>query len=148
MIEFKDKIETAARIDVRLPMTFDERKRGRIKVMTETGEEAGLFLERGHTLHDGQLLQAADGRVGQVIAAPEALTEARSNDPLIFAKVCYHLGNRHTPIQIEPGVVRFQPDHVLAEMCLDWGLAVEMTEEPFAPESGAYGKHKGHSHAH
>jgi len=58
------------------------------------------------------------------------------------------LGNRHTPIEITELIVRFQPDHVLANMCSDWGLTVKNVERPFYPESGAYAKHAEHRHGH
>jgi urease accessory protein len=71
-----------------------------------------------------------------------------------MARVCYHLGNRHVPLQIEPEWVRYQHDHVLDEMVI--GLGAEVTSETaaFEPEAGAYGgsssghSHAGHSHGH
>ena len=52
---------------------------------------------------DGDYLRATDGRVVLVKAAAERLTEASTSDPVLFAKICYHLGNRHTPVEIQPG---------------------------------------------
>lgn len=146
MLELTEKIDQADRYDVVISLDYDARKRGRLKVLTDSGEEAGLFLERGQVLTDGDCLKAVDGRVVLVQAAPERLVEASTSDPLLFATICYHLGNRHTPVEIGPGRVCFQPDHVLAEMCRAWGLLVSEVDQPFHPESGAYGKHSKHHH--
>jgi len=45
------------------------------------------------------------------------------------------------------GLLRFQTDHVLAEMVKGLGCVVAETEAAFQPESGAYGAHGGHHHS-
>ncbi len=132
-------------------LAYDERKRSRLKVRLASGAEAGIFLERGDHLHGGDRLAAEDGSaVVEILAAPEKLIEAVADSPLLFARAAYHLGNRHVPVQILPtengGKLRFQTDHVLAEMVRGLGCAVGETEAPFQPESGAYGAHGGHHH--
>jgi urease accessory protein len=132
-------------------LAYDERKRSRLKVMLASGAEAGIFLERGDHLHGGDKLIADDGSaVVEILAAPEKLIEAIADSPLLFARAAYHLGNRHVPVQILPteggGKLRFQTDHVLAEMARGLGCAVDECEAPFQPESGAYGAHGGHLH--
>lgn len=133
-------------------LAYDERKRSRLKVTLASGREAGIFLERGDHLHGGDRLAAEDGSaVVEIVAAPEGLIEASADSPLLFARAAYHLGNRHVPVQLLPtaqgGRLRFQTDHVLAEMVRGLGCAVAETEAPFQPESGAYGAHGGH-HQH
>ena len=74
----------------------------------------------------------------------------------MLAKVAYHLGNRHVPLQIETGFVRYQHDHVLDDMVrqlpgADTSVTVNVEQAPFEPEAGAYqqgGGHHGHSHGH
>lgn len=132
-------------------LAYDERKRSRLKVTLASGSEAGIFLERGDHLHGGDKLAAENGSaVVEILAAPEKLIEAIANTPLLFARAAYHLGNRHVPVQILPtadgGTLRFQTDHVLAEMVKGLGCTVHETEAPFQPESGAYGAHGGHHH--
>lgn len=138
-------------------LAYDERKRSRLKVKLASGLEAGIFLERGDHLHGGDKLLAEDcNTVVEILAAPEILIEATADTPLLFARAAYHLGNRHVPVQILPtdngGKLRFQTDHVLAEMVKGLGCAVNETEAPFQPESGAYGanagSHGGHHHHH
>lgn len=132
-------------------LAYDERKRSRLKVTLASGAEAGIFLERGDHLQGGDKLAAEDGSaVVEILAAPEKLIEAVADSPLLFARAAYHLGNRHVPVQILPtengGKLRFQTDHVLAEMVRGLGCTVTETEAPFQPESGAYGSHGGHHH--
>ncbi|NDP47901.1 MAG: urease accessory protein UreE, partial [Sulfuriferula multivorans] len=114
----------------------------------ESGEEAGLFLERSTVLRAGDRLLANDGRVIEVIAAFEAVMEVRSGDALLLARAAYHLGNRHVAVELQLGLVRFAHDHVLGEMVRGLGLEVTESKAPFAPESGAYGGHGGHAHPH
>jgi urease accessory protein len=148
LLELTEKLDAATRYDAVISLDYDSRKRGRLKTLTETDEEAGLFLDRGQTLKDGDYLRATDGRVALVKAAAEPLTEASTTDPVLFAKICYHLGNRHTPVEIQPCAVRFQPDHVLSDLCRQWGLQVVDLEISFNPERGAYGQHAGGIHHH
>jgi urease accessory protein len=98
-------------------------------------------------LRGGDRLLGKDGRVVEVVAAPEALMEAVSGDPLLIAKAAYHLGNRHVAVHLLPGKLRFVADHVLGEMVRGLGLKVAAVEAPFEPESGAYGAHGGHGHS-
>ena len=68
---------------------------------------------------------------------------------MLLAKACYHLGNRHMPLQIEDDFLAYQKDHVLDEMVLNLGLTVTHAMRAFEPESGAYESHSTeHSHSH
>jgi urease accessory protein len=154
MLIFNQRTQAPATDSVAL--AYDERKRSRLKVTLASGAEAGIFLERGDHLHGGDKLAAEDGSaVVEILAAPEKLIEAVANSPLLFARAAYHLGNRHVSVQILPtesgGQLRFQTDHVLAEMARGLGCTVADTEAPFQPESGAYGgghHQHGEDHAH
>ena len=128
---------------------YDARKRSRLRVTLASGREAGIFLERGEHLQGGDRLATEDGSaVVEVVAAPEQLIEVVADSPLLFARAAYHLGNRHVPVQILPteagGRLRFQADHVLADMVKGLGCSVAEIEAPFQPEAGAYGG--GHHH--
>ena len=130
-------------------LSYDARKRSRLRLTLASGREAGIFLERGEHLQGGDRLITEDGgTVVEILAAPEKLIEAVADSPLRFARAAYHLGNRHVPVQILPteggGRLRFQTDHVLADMIRGLGCAVAEIEAPFQPEAGAYGG--GHHH--
>jgi urease accessory protein len=131
----------------RLVLAFETRCKSRLRARLASGEECGLFLPRGTVMRGGDKLLASDGRIVEVVAAPEALMEAASDDPLLIAKAAYHLGNRHVAVQILPGRLLFLRDHVLGEMLRGLGLPVAEVDGPFEPESGAYGAHGGHGHS-
>lgn len=117
----------------------------------DDGSEAGLFLDRGSTLRDGDCLAADDGSAVQVRAAPETLSAVDCGDPQLFARACYHLGNRHVPLQIQPGRLCYQHGPVLDALLHGLGLQVGVVQAPFDPEPGAYGGHgptHGHDHDH
>ncbi len=132
----------------RLELPFELRSKCRLRTRLASGEEAGLFLERGAVLRAGDRLLANDGRIVEVVAAPERVMDVRSADPHLLARAAYHLGNRHVAVELQPGLVRFAHDHVLADMVRGLGLEVVETDAPFEPESGAYGGHGGHAHPH
>ena len=132
----------------RLTLSFELRCKARLRARLDSGEEVGLFLERGLILRAGDKLAGSDGRVVEVAAATESVMEARTADPVLLAKAAYHLGNRHVPVQVGDGFLRFGRDHVLGDMVRGLGLAVTEIEAPFEPESGAYGAHGGHAHPH
>jgi urease accessory protein len=136
--------------DVTLTLTFDQRARCRLRVMLDDGREAGLFLPRGSVLHQGDGLIAEDGLVARILAAPEPVSRVESEDPVLLARACYHLGNRHVPLQIEAGRLSYRQDLVLDEMVRHLGLQVMLVDAPFEPESGAYGAADSglHGHAH
>lgn len=129
-----------------LRLVYDDRKKSRLRVWSEQRREVGIFLPWGSVLRDGDLLAAVSGEVLVVRAAPETLSEARSRDAHLITRAAYHLGNRHVPLQIEPGILRWQHDHVLDEMVEQLGLEVLVVEAPFEPEAGAYSG-GGHSHS-
>lgn len=132
----------------RLTLSFELRCKSRLRARLDSGEEVGLFLARGLILRAGDTLAGSDGRVVEVAAATESVMEARTADPVLLAKAAYHLGNRHVPVQVGDGFLRFGRDHVLGDMVRGLGLAVSEIEVPFEPESGAYGGHAGHAHPH
>ena len=148
MIELDHRLATGV-ADTTLTLTRDRRTRSRQRAVLDDGRDAGVFLPRGEVLRDGDLLGSRDGVVVAVKAAAEGVSEVRCEDPLLLARACYHLGNRHVELQIEPGCVRYRHDHVLDDMLRGLGLAPAFAEAPFEPEPGAYGgTASGHSHAH
>jgi urease accessory protein len=137
--------------DRRLRLPFGERSKSRLRAVLDNGEEAGLFLERGTILRNGDLLLADDGRLVEVQAAEESVSTVHTDNPLLLARACYHLGNRHVALQIGTGWLRYQHDHVLDDMLRGFGLQVIVELAPFEPEGGAYVSHahaNSHSHPH
>lgn len=121
---------------LRLP--FELRQRSRLRTFLETGEEIGIFLPRGSVLRDGDLLRSEEGVVLVVRAATEKVSRVSSDDRLLISRACYHLGNRHVPLQIGDGWLRYERDHVLDDMLRNMDLVVTWEDAPFEPEAGAY----------
>ena len=146
MLKFDRISDDAGALYDTLTLTFDQRVRSRQRVELDNGEPAGLFLPRGSVLQGGHRIAADTGELVEIRAADEAVSTVYSDDPLLLARACYHLGNRHVALQIERGFVRYQHDHVLDDMVRGLGLAVESENAPFEPEAGAYDA-GGHSHS-
>jgi urease accessory protein len=144
MLLLERRIAPQAHADAELPLPFELRQKSRLRTALEGGEEVGLFLERGTILRGGDCLRSDDGRIVRVVAAPESLMEVASSDAGALARAAYHLGNRHTPVQVGDGWLRFASDHVLAEMLRGIGLEARTLSAPFEPEAGAYAA--GHQH--
>lgn len=133
--------------DAELVLPFELRQKSRLRTTVKDGEEIGLFLDRGTVLRDGEFLQADDGRIVRVAAAAEDLLEVRCADAVTLTRAAYHLGNRHTPVQVGPGWLRLAADAVLADMLRGLGATVTTITAPFEPEGGAYAAgHHAHGH--
>jgi urease accessory protein len=153
-------------------LDFDDRHRRRMAMTGTRGLEFLLDLELAVALRGGDALVLEDGRLIEVVAAPEPLIEIRGTDPHHLVRVAWHLGNRHLPTQIMPRGLRIRRDHVIEAMVKGLGARVVEIEAPFDPEGGAYaggdhaheaephahaahdhashghGDHQGHDHAH
>lgn len=129
-----------------LSLTLQDRHRRRVRLRGDGGTDILLDLAEAMTLRDGDglLLDEGDDWVA-VKAAPEPVLEITAADPLALARLAWHLGNRHTPTEIQAGRLVILYDHVLADMLMGLGATVRRTELPFNPEAGAY---HGQAHAH
>ena len=146
MLKFEEKTKSSETPDTTLTLVKDQREKSRIKVLLDNGQEAGLFFTKGTSFQDGDLIISDDGKLlVEIKAAPETVSTVYCNKPLQLARACYHLGNRHVPLQIGNGFARYQHDHVLDDMVRGLGLEVTGEQAPFEPESGAYSG-GGHSH--
>lgn len=143
MIHIHEKTLLPGEATDTLTLAYARRERSRQRVRLDSGMEAGLFLPPGTQLADGDLLRAEEGILVRVRAAVEAVSTARTADPLRLARACYHLGNRHVPLQVGPGWLRYLPDHVLDDMLRLLGLSVTAETVRFEPEAGAYAHRPG-----
>jgi len=146
MMTLHERIEsTEATASESLTLTFDQRRKSRLRAKLDSGTEVAIVLPRGLVLREGDRLKADSGTIVAVRAAREQLSTARCADRRLLARACYHLGNRHVPVEVGDGWVRYQHDHVLDEMIRRLGLEVRIEDLAFEPESGAYGG-GGHTH--
>lgn len=150
-------------------LDFDDRHRRRMAMTGTRGLAFVLDLENAVALRGGDALVLEDGRLIEVVAAPEPLLEIRGSDPGHLIRLAWHLGNRHLPTEIMAKGLRIRRDHVIEAMVKGLGARVIEIEAPFDPEGGAYAsaahdramdaqephdhghhhhRHDGHSHDH
>jgi urease accessory protein len=132
----------------RVVLDADERYRRRIVLTSEGGGKFLLDFAETTALRDGDGLLLDDGTIIAVAAKPEPLVEiaaGAAEQTAILARLAWHLGNRHTEVQIIGDKLRMRRDHVLEEMLAGLGAVVTPIEAPFEPERGAYGHGHGES---
>src|SRR5215211_1666610 len=133
-------------------LDFDDRHRRRMAMIATRGLKFLLDLENAVVLRGGDALVLEDGRLIEVVAAPEPLAEIRGLDPQHLVRIAWHLGNRHLPTQIMPKGLRIRRDHVIEAMVTGLGGRIIEIEAPFDPEGGAYAQaahdHAAHDHGH
>jgi urease accessory protein len=148
MIEIEQICENKEAAGATLTLPFDLRQKSRFKALLDDGNEAGVFLPRGHLLRGGDCLKATDGKIIEIIAADETVSTVYSENPVDIARASYHLGNRHVHLQIAEKWVRYLHDHVLDDMVRGLGLNVSVEKAAFEPEAGAYSGGGHHHHHH
>lgn len=134
-------------------LDYDGRYRRRIRLVTDEGDPFLLDLPQVVRLGEGDGLVLEDGGYVRVVAAAEPVADLGCRELSETARVAWHIGNRHIPIQVLPdGTLRIRDDHVIVEMARQLGAQVRRHQAPFSPEPGAYASrgdgHHGHAHAH
>ena len=129
----------------RVVLDAGDRQRRRIVLTGERGTRFLLDLERPATLRDGDGLVLDDGAIVWVVGQVEPLMELGAATPSQFVRLAWHLGNRHTDVEIAGVRLRIRRDHVLEQMAAGLGASVSPVEAPFDPEAGAdHGQGRGH----
>ena len=125
----------------RVVLDAGDRNRRRIVLTGEKGTEFLLDFEKPVRLRDGDGLVLDDGAIVLVAGAPEALIEISAHSALDAVRLAWHLGNRHTDVQIVGDKIRIRRDHVLEDMLRGLGAHVAPLEAPFDPETAAPHEH-------
>jgi urease accessory protein len=115
-----------------------DQRRLRRKVLTVKGEEVLVDFPEPLTLEHFGGLQLEDGRIIEIIAAPEPLLEITPKGAEHLAQLAWHIGNRHMAAQIEKKRILVPRDHVAKVMLAGLGADVREVTEPFLPMQGAY----------
>jgi urease accessory protein len=138
-----------------ITLDWGDRHRRRVLLRDDAGAEFLLDLPAALHLADGDGLQLDVGGWVEVRAADEAVIDVTARDAAALARLAWHIGNRHKPVQIlSDGALRLPQDHVLVEMIIGLGGNVTAKQAPFQPEPGAYATTKGgpvsqdHGHDH
>ena len=125
-------------------LTYDARLLRRKRLETLGGQAFMVDLPETVSVLEGDAFVLEDGRLIKVTAAPEPLLRVTGDLP----RLAWHIGNRHTPCQIEADNLLIRRDHVLTAMLVQLGAEVSDVTGAFTPEGGAYGHGRtmGHSH--
>lgn len=125
-------------------LSYDERFLRRKRLVTTRGNGFLVSLDETISVAHGDAFELDDGRLIAVTAADEPVLVITGD----LARLAWHIGNRHTPCQIEGARLLIRQDHVLEAMLRQMGAQVIHRMEPFTPEGGAYGHGRtmGHSH--
>ncbi|MBF9042672.1 urease accessory protein UreE [Rhodobacterales bacterium HKCCE4037] len=126
-------------------LSYDDRFLRRKVLSTQDGSRFLVDLAHTTSLDHGDAFELDDGSLIEVNAATEPLLEVTGDD---LVRLAWHIGNRHTPCQIEAGRLLIKRDHVIRDMLGKIGATLREVEEPFTPEGGAYGHGRTHSHDH
>lgn len=128
-----------------LTLPYTARYLRRRALTTDTGQRLILDLPEARLLADGEEVEAVDGTRVTIRAAAEDLLEVTGS---ALPRIAWHIGNRHTPCQVEETRLLIQSDPVLKGMLEKLGATVRAVSEPFQPEGGAYGHGRTHGHSH
>ncbi|OIQ45704.1 MAG: urease accessory protein UreE [Roseobacter sp. MedPE-SW] len=130
--------------DDEVTLTYDARFLRRKVLTTSGGTQFLVDLAQTSSVGKGDAFKLSDGRLIDVIPASETLLEVTGDLP----RLAWHIGNRHTPCQVEQDRLLIQTDHVLRDMLQKLGATLREVEAPFTPEGGAYGHGRTHGHSH
>lgn len=125
-------------------MTYDDRFIRRKVIETAKGQYLLVNLAKTTSLDSGDAFELTDGRMIEVREAQEPLYAVTGD----LVQLAWHIGNRHTPCQIEADRLVIQRDKVIGHMLEHLGATLTEIDEPFTPEGGAYGHGRTHSHEH
>ena len=133
-------------------LTPEQRRVPRGAVTGVKGTRCTFDLAETVALRGGDLLVLDDGNVIEVVAEPEPLIEARATDLTALARLAWHLGDRHVPVQLFANRLRVRRDPAIEALLARLGAKLVAIEAPFDPEGGAYAHahdhHHDHHHAH
>ena len=126
-------------------LDYTERFLRRKRLSMVSGEPFVVDLPQTTSLDDGDALELDTGVMVQITARDEALYKVSGPD---LVRLAWHVGNRHTPCQINADHLLIQADPVIGHMLEHLGAVVAPVTAAFTPEGGAYGHGRTHSHEH
>lgn len=157
MVELRNKLKVtrqayAIQTKGRVILPFAERRKAHARVALESGEEVIVKLPGGEILRGGDLVVASDGRIIEAVAAVERVTQISCATLAALARVAYHLGSEHVPMQVGDGYLRIASDHSREHVLRELGASLAELDAPFEPECGAHAvghpHHGEHAEAH
>ena len=120
----------------RVVLDAGDRHRRRIVLKSEHGMDFMLDLDEAVALRDGDGIVLDDGAIVLVASKAEPLLEMVASTPPGLIRLAWHLGNRHTDVQVAGDRLRIRHDHVLKDMVIGLGATVAEVDAPFDAEGG------------
>jgi urease accessory protein len=130
----------------RVVLDAGDRNRRRIVLTGDKGTEFLLDFPKPVSLRDGDGLVLDDGSIVLVQGQAEQLIEISAGTALDTVRLVWHLGNRHTDVQIVREKIRIRRDHVLEEMLIGLGAHLHAVDAAFDPEPATPSHEHGHHH--
>jgi D-alanyl-D-alanine carboxypeptidase len=91
---------------------------------------------------DSDALELENGEWIRINASTEKVIDINTKDNEHQSLLAWHLGNRHLAMQIiNENTMRIEYDHVILDMLIGLNAKVNVIEDIFEPELGAYGSH-------
>ena len=134
-----------ASADAMISLDYEGRFLRRKRLQTDDGEDFMVEFPKTISLSPSDGIVLDDGRVIGIRPKPEMLAKITHSN---LMRMAWHIGNRHTPCQIEDDHLLIQQDHVLEDMLRTLGAKITHTANTFTPEGGAYVHGRTHSHHH
>ena len=103
-------------------LSYDERFLRRKVLTTAEGRAVLVDLSKTTSLDHGDALEMEDGSFVEVRAAQEELLEIRGGD---LTRLAWHIGNRHTPCQINTDHLPF----CSGKLCCEFGPGTRGTPQ-------------------
>jgi urease accessory protein len=130
----------------RVVLDAGDRNRRRIVMTGEKGTEFLLDEATPVSLRDGDGLVLDNGSLVLIAGLAEPLIEVSAGNALDTVRLAWHLGNRHTDMQIVADKIRIRRDHVLEDMLHGLGATMTPLDAAFDPEPAAPSHDHGHDH--
>lgn len=131
-----------------LILPFAQRQTQKGFVFGTKGTCIELDLPEPVRLRTDDALVLEEGGVAEVVAEAEPLIEARGADLPALARMAWHLGDRHVPVQILDKRLRLRRDRAIEALLQALGARLVEINAPFEPEGGAYEAASDHGHDH
>jgi urease accessory protein len=128
-------------------LEFRERYLRHAEMTTVGGIALEIDLDEAAMLRGGDGLKLDDGRIVEVLAAPEPLIEIRA-EPLALIRIALGLGNAHALVEATAKALRIRRDPEFEAMVKSLGARITPLVAPFNPEGADYVMAAAHDHDH
>ncbi len=124
-------------------LDWEQRVRVRARRVTTGGIEFATALPRGTVLREGDCLVLSSLQLNvRVIECPEQVLVVRPRDAAEAAEFSYHIGNSHSPMMIDGGLIICPEMPGMTRLLEYHQIPFERAERPFTP----LGQVVGHRH--